>query len=205
MVTREISPMRVEVAPRCFANWNGWTDRRERSVWELGLSVEVVSEDSESLGGCWTREVGGVVQYEGARSQKKRTEAQRHRRHCATRKREQTRRATSRGIHTCPHKTALPLVELRLPQYVDTASQNFAHAEPNQPQRRPSNSEALAQQHTCDKILGGSWTGTRTICAQRQGRRLRNKSTRFLLGPPSPTRDVFKLITCSSAAAHWSL
>ena len=55
---------------------------------------------------------------------------------------------------------------LRLPRYVDKTSQKFAHAEPNKRQRLLLNSEALAQQQTCDKIFVDSCTGTCIICAQ---------------------------------------
>ena len=81
--------------------------------------------------------------------------AQRHRKHCATRKQEQP--LLLLGVFKHAHaKTALPLVELRLPRSVDNASQKFDHAEPNQAQRY---AEALAQQQTCDKIPVDSWTG----------------------------------------------
>ena len=59
-------------------------------------------------------------------------------------------------------KKSLPLVELRLPRYVDKAFQKFAHAEPTQPQT--ISFKFLAQQQTCDTILVDSWTGTCTIC-----------------------------------------
>ena len=49
------------------------------------------------------------------------------------------------AFKTCTHEPALPLVELRLPRYVGQSLSEIVHAEPNQPQRFLSNSEALAQ------------------------------------------------------------